>query len=67
MEVPNPALVKCGPINFLESERSDEQVLSGRRQRPGEKGRDEPSLFSKYLLPEMWALDQRYRHHLAAC
>ena len=37
MEVPNPALVKCGPINFLESERSDEQVLSGRRQRPGEE------------------------------
>lgn len=67
MEVPNPALVKCGPVNFPESVPSNEQVLSGRRQRPGEKGRDEISLFSEYLLPKMWALDQLYGHHRAAC
>ena len=65
MEVPSPALVQYGPINFLESDQSNEQVLPGRRQRSGEKGRDESALFSKYLLLKMWALDQRYQHHLA--
>ena len=67
MEAPNPALVKRGPINFPESNRCNERVLSGRRQRSGEKGRDETALFSKYLLLKMRALDQQYQHHLAAC
>ena len=40
MEVQNPALVKCEPINFLEYVQSSEYVFSGRKQRPGEKGRD---------------------------
>ena len=39
MEVQNPALVKCGLINFLESAQPSEYVFSGRKQRPGEKGR----------------------------
>ena len=52
MEVQNPALVKCGPINFLEYVQSSEYVFSGRKQRPGEKGRDGTSFLFNTCFPK---------------
>lgn len=45
MEVQNPALGKCGPINFLESVQSSEYVFSGRKQRPGRREEMERPFF----------------------
>ena len=52
MEVQNPALVKCEPINFLEYVQSSEYVFSGRKQRPGEKGRDGTSFLFNTCFPK---------------